>query len=258
MSLTPQKDKQESVPLSRIPGLLIGRRWWWSTLVVIAGMLFLGRLGIWQLDRLDQRRVANATLETQFFSEKVDLNGENVPDDPEMLIDRQAVVNGRFDYDGEIVLLLQNENGPGVHLVTPLLIDGTDKAVLVDRGWIPEFEVEQGDLARFEEQVERPLEGVLQKSQTLGSGRETVAEQGQRDWYRIDIEAIESVTDYDLMPVYLLEQPADNSGTTLPIRQKYELDLSDGPHLGYAIQWFLFSLILGIAYVGYVSGHENK
>jgi surfeit locus 1 family protein len=84
-----------------------------------------------------------------------------------------------------------------------------------------------------------------------------VAEVGQREWYRIDIEAIESMTDYDLLPVYLLERPTEGNGAILPLRTESELDLSEGSHLGYAIQWFLFSLILGIAYVGYVRGHDR-
>jgi surfeit locus 1 family protein len=258
MSLTPQENKEVPLPILKIPGALFGRRWWWSTLVVIGGMLFLGRLGVWQLERLEQRRAENAVLESQFYSERVDLNGENVPDDPVVLIDRRAVVDGRFDYAGEIVLLEQNENGPGVHLVTPFLIEGKGGvAILVDRGWIPAREVERGELEQFEEGAERPLEGVLQGSQTLSGGRETVAEVGQREWYRIDIEAIESMTDYDLLPVYLLERPTEGNGAILPLRTEYELDLSEGSHLGYAIQWFLFSLILGIAYVGYVRGHDR-
>lgn len=239
-----------------MPGVLFGRRWWWSTLIVIAGMLFLGRLGIWQLDRLEERRAENALLEAQFYSEQVDLNGVLSIDDPEALVDRQAVVDGRFDYSGQIVLLEQSLGGrPGVHLVTPLLIEGKDEAILVDRGWIPAGEVAQGSLERFDEQGERPVEGVLKGSQTLSGGRESIFEAGQVEWYRIDIGAIESQLEYDLLPVYLLQMPGEEFSDTLPLREAFALDLSDGPHLGYAIQWFLFALILGIGYVGYVRLH---
>ena len=31
-----------------------------------------------------------------------------------------------------------------------------------------------------------------------------------------------------------------------------EIDLSEGPHLSYAMQWFIFSLGLGIGYVVFV------
>jgi cytochrome oxidase assembly protein ShyY1 len=39
---------------------LVGRRWRWVTLAVLALMLVLARLGLWQLDRLAERRAANA------------------------------------------------------------------------------------------------------------------------------------------------------------------------------------------------------
>jgi surfeit locus 1 family protein len=251
-------DTLSAVPLSRMPKVLLGRRWWWSTVVVIMGMLILGRLGIWQLDRLQQRRAANAAFAAQYYGEVLDLNGALAEDDPAALADRQAVVNGRFDYAGQIILKEQNfRDNPGVHLVTPFLIEGKEQAILVDRGWIPAAEAAEGDLAQFDEFPDEPLKGVLQRSQTLSGGRETVVEPGQKEWYRIDIEAIETVSAYELFPVYLLQGPTEENGTGFPAREEFELDLSDGPHLGYAVQWFLFAVILAIAYIGYVKSHDK-
>jgi surfeit locus 1 family protein len=221
--------------------------------------LFLGRLGVWQLERLEQRRTENAAFAAQYYSEVLDLNGALAVDDPAALADRQAVVTGRFDYTGQIVLKEQNFRGsPGVHLVTPFVITGKEMAVLVDRGWIPAAEMAAGELERFDEFPDEPLEGVLQSSQTLSVDRETIVEPGQKEWYRIDIEAFETVSDYALLPVYLLLLPKGEDGVSFPAREAVELDLSDGPHLGYAVQWFLFALILGIGYVGYVRGHDRE
>ncbi len=41
---------------------LFGRKWWWVTLLVLALMALLARLGVWQFDRLDQRRAENVVL----------------------------------------------------------------------------------------------------------------------------------------------------------------------------------------------------
>lgn len=237
--------------------VLFGRRWWWSSLIVIAGVLFLGRLGLWQLDRLEERRAANVILEERFYGEQLNLN-EALPDDPAALVDRRAVVEGRFDYSGQLILKEQRFGGrPGIRLVTPFLIDGKDEAILVDRGWIPAEEVVRGELERFDEVVEGRIEGVLQRSQTLPGNRETIVEAGQVEWYRIDIEAIESQGAYDLLPVYLVLTPVEENSTELPLREDVEIDLSDGPHVAYAIQWFLFALILGIGYVRYVTVHDK-
>ena len=52
---------------------------------------------------------------------------------------------------------------------------------------------------------------------------------------------------YELLPFYILQAPTGNEAP--PFRQKPEIDLSEGPHLSYAIQWFLFTLILGGGYL---------
>lgn len=53
---------------------LISRQWWWVTLVVLALMALFARLGIWQLDRLEQRQAANAQLVAALDSTPIDLN----------------------------------------------------------------------------------------------------------------------------------------------------------------------------------------
>jgi surfeit locus 1 family protein len=251
--------KKPAVPLSQLHRLLFSRPWLWSTLVVIVGMLFLGRLGIWQLDRLDQRRAANALLEQQFNSEYIDLNQGLPGGNPEDVVDRQAVVNGRFDYEEQIVLKEQSLSGrPGVHLVTPLVIDG-NQAILVDRGWIPATDAAAGEFEQFEETAEEAIQGVLKGSQTLSRDRQTIVEENQTEWYRIDIAAIQTLSSYDLLPVYLLQSPTqENPTASLPIREEFHLDLSGGSHFGYAIQWFLFSLLLGVIYSGYVRVNGAK
>lgn len=262
MTPTPTQEettgKQPPVPLAQMPGVLFGRRWRWATLVVILGILFLARLGVWQLDRLEQRRAANALLEEQYYNQQIDLNEGIPPGDPEDLVDRRAVVNGRFDYSEQLILKEQSWDGrPGVHLVTPFIIEGQEQAILVDRGWIPANEATQASLAPYNEMTEGAVEGVLKGSQTLSGDRQTIIEENQTAWYRIDIDAIETLSSYDLAPVYVLQFPDEENDTTLPIREEPELDLSEGSHLGYAVQWFLFALMLGIGYVRYVSVHDK-
>jgi surfeit locus 1 family protein len=260
----PEKaDKRLAASLVQMPGVLFGRRWWWATLVVIAGMIFLARLGFWQLDRLEQRRAANAVFESQFYGELLDLNAELPSEAATDLVDRRGFVRGRFDYSEQIILKVQNLGSvAGVHLVTPLMIEGKDQVILVDRGWIPEYEAAQGDLERFNEPAEEPADvlitGTLQSSQILPGGRTVEISEPQEEWYRIDVEAIQTQMPYDLLPVYLLQDADEEASETLPIRQTVEPDLSEGSHLGYAIQWFLFALILGIGYVSYVSIHNKQ
>ena len=63
-----------------IRNLFTGRRLW-MTLLVIIGALILGRLGIWQLDRLAQRRAFNSSLNTRMAQPALTLTGAAIDPD---------------------------------------------------------------------------------------------------------------------------------------------------------------------------------
>jgi surfeit locus 1 family protein len=244
--------KTSSLPLSQLPRTLFNRRWWWTTLIVIVGVIIMARLGIWQLDRLQQRKDRNATYLEQISVAPLVLKAEDIVAAPVLLKDRLAVAQGSYDFSEQIVIVQQNWQGrPGAHLVTPLVLEDGQTAVLVNRGWIPSTDM-SSDLAQFNEPDERPVEGSIQLSQELSGGRETIVSGPQQEWYRIDIGAIQEQMPYELFPFYLLATPPEGYQEQLPYRIAPEIDLSDGPHLGYAIQWFLFASILGLGYLFFV------
>ncbi len=229
---------------------LFSRKWWWVTLLVIALMMVLARLGFWQLDRLSERRENNRILAAALAASPVNL-AEALPADLSTLKDRQVIVTGEYDFENQLILKVQNWEGQaGVDLVTPLVLQDGESVVLVDRGWIPEAQNNAPGLAQYNIPGQVTVEGYAALSQEL-SGRETVIpEEPQSEWYRIDIAAIQAQMPYDLLPIYVREAPGD--GRELPYRREQEVDLSEGPHLGYALQWFTFSLGLGIAYIIYI------
>lgn len=231
---------------------LFNRRWWWVTLVVILGMVVLARLGIWQLDRLAQRRAANAILREQLMSDPVSLNDPDL-DTGELteMPDRAAIASGQFDFTEQMLLTLQNFNGStGAHLITPLLLDGREEAVLVDRGWIPFEEQAPANWDQFDVPGPVTVEGYIQLSET--SRRASPPEEPTLEWYRVNVEAMARQLPYDVLPVYVQQAPPPEGNQTLPYREVPEFDLSEGSHLGYAIQWFIFSLMLGIGYLYFV------
>ena len=239
------------------------RRWRWTTLLVLAAMAVMVRLGFWQLDRLAQRRARNAQIARQLALPPLDLTDAPLPADPNVLKNRRVTVRGQFDFTRQVALLYQNWMGtPGIHLVAPLRIEGSNRAVLVDRGWIPEAEAAPERWSQFDKPGTVVITGFLQLSQPPPRGRtdgKAVASPSfQNAWYRIDIPALQAQMPYDLLPIYILQAPSDDDGTHLPYRSEPSFDLSDGPHLGYAIQWFIFALILGGGYLRYISSKEQR
>ncbi|MFQ5433658.1 MAG: SURF1 family protein [Anaerolineae bacterium] len=224
------------------------REWLLPTIVVIVGMGVLARLGVWQLDRLDQRRAANAALQAALDAPPISLNEAELPGDVSVLKDRFVMAQGVYDLSAQVIVKLQNFQGrPGAYLLTPLVLDGGNTAVLVNRGWIPESEKE--NLAQFDETGSVLVEGIVGLTQTLHNQLTSQStNQPTNEFFRVDIALIQQQMPYPLLPIYVIESPPESDDTDLPFQLTREIDLSEGPHLGYAIQWFMFSLMLAVVY----------
>ena len=232
-------------------------RWLIASLTVGLLFAFLLRLGFWQLQRLAERRAANAFLLSRLELPALVLDGGDL--DPVAVDLRHATVSGVFDYEGEIALRNRTWNElPGVHLIVPLRINGSDVAVLVDRGWVP-YDMSDGEQRTV---FDRPtgevmVYGILHRSESRASSFSPADAPLSPDlprldaWHRVEIPRIQEQMPYPLLPVYVEDAvPGPASGPRFP-RPAPEIELSEGPHLYYAIQWFAFSAILIVGYVLY-------
>ena len=73
----------------------------------------------------------------------------------------------------------------------------------------------------------------------------------------INLESMQKQDNLTLLPVYVQEAP-DPSWTEMPYRSISLPDLSEGPHLGYAFQWFLFSTVAAAGYPIYIRRRLKK
>jgi len=233
---------------------LLSRRWILTTLLVLAGVGVLARLGIWQLDRLAARRQFNAHVTEQQSAPALALDPITLSDpDLEKAITgmeyRMITARGEFDFSHQVALRNQAwGNEWGVHLLTPLRIAGSDQSVLVDRGWIPAEAFMSGDWSDFDEPGVVTVQGIVRASQSKPDyGKKNDPEGELMAWNFANVERIQAQTPYSLLPVYIQQAP-DPTWTRLPYRSLPELELTEGPHMGYALQWFSFAAILGIGY----------
>jgi surfeit locus 1 family protein len=232
--------------------LFTGRQLW-MTLLVVIGALILGRLGIWQLDRLAQRRALNSSLNTRMAQPALTLAGAAI--DPDALEYRRVEVRGVYDSAQEIVLRNRELDGtPGVHILTPLRLSGSDTAVLVDRGWIPRDQADPAARSAFAAPPGQVLvTGIARRSQENLDGPQDPPLGPQRlrldAWFRVNIASIQQQAGYPLLPIFIEQQPAPGD-PALP-RRVATADLGEGPHMGYAVQWFAFAIILVVGYVAF-------
>jgi len=245
-------------------GKIFSKKWLLATLLVLAAMAVMIRLGIWQLDRLETRRAFNAAVLGQQSQPELTLAGAALDEPLADMEYRTASVRGEYDHANQIALRNQYYNNQwGVHLVTPLKISGSDRAVLVDRGWIPAADYESGNWSQYDEVGVVTVQGVIRASRSradYGSQSDPTPVPGGpllQAWNFINIPAISQQMTLALLPVYLQQSPADGP-VSIPVRTALELDLTEGPHMGYALQWFAFAAILGVGYLVYLRRQDSR
>ena len=225
------------------------RRWRWATLAVVLGVLFLVRLGFWQLDRLEWRRGENVQKAAEMNATPLPLNQLPAGVDLPAMWNRQATAVGEYDPAGQFIVRSQNYQGqPGGYLLAPLRLAGSDTAVIIHRGWLPTAELDRAPT--YHQPGSVTVSGRIQRTETLSGGRVTEIT-ADNQLYRIDLAAIEAHLGYPILPIYLLEEPPPPPDTELPYQLTADLSLSEGDHLSYAIQWFLFAPLLAVIY-GYL------
>lgn len=233
------------------------RQWFLTTLLVILGAAVCVRLGIWQLDRLAQRRAFNAHVLGMRALPPLDLNA-TTPSDLTAMEYRAVQVRGTYDFEHQVALRNQYyDNQYGYHLLTPLRLDD-GRAILIDRGWIPAEGNASPDAWRaYDEPGEVALEGIIRLGRAkpdLGGVPDPTLAPGQTRldfWNAVNLERIAGQIPYPLLPVYIQPNmnPADDQP---PIPYQPEIEISEGPHLGYAFQWFTFAAILLLGYPFYL------
>jgi surfeit locus 1 family protein len=194
------------------------------------------RLGVWQLSRLHQRRAANATTLAARAAPPAQLGAGSSRTDT--LGEHYVVAEGRYDHGHEILIRGEVfEGAPGVEVVTPLLLAGGGPAVLVNRGFLPAPDAVSAVTEGTQEPGPRTVRGL---ALPLGSAPgEPVEHAGRTTWRRLDAGELRQRLPYAILPIYILQTP-DSSLPRFPRRLEAPV-VDDGPHLGYAIQWFLFA-----------------
>jgi surfeit locus 1 family protein len=237
------------------------------TVLVFAGTAVCIRLGIWQLDRLEQRRAFNSQFESARAQPALDLNREQPENIAEMEW-RSVKVSGEYDFANQIAVRNQYyDNQYGYHLLTPLWFEplfGTAQAeaILVDRGWIPaEGNSNPSDWHKYDEEGMVTVSGQIRLGQAkpaFGGVADALPKAGSKleVWNNADLTKIATQISYPILPVYIQPKANENDNEP-PIPFQPRIELTEGPHFGYALQWFTFATILFFGYPLYLRKQET-
>lgn len=236
---------------------MFSRKWILTTLLVILGTALCVRLGVWQLDRLAQRRAFNAHYLTTTALPPLELHSAPQTD-LTTLEYRAVIVTGVFDFENQVALRNRYHGSEyGYHLLTPLILsDGT--AILIERGWIPaEGNDTPADWRKYDQPGKQTISGILRLGQTkpdLGGVPDPELTEGQTRldfWNIINLERISRQSPYPLLPVFIQPNPEETRSAP-PYPYQPQIEITEGPHFSYALQWFTFAFILFFGYPFYL------
>jgi cytochrome oxidase assembly protein ShyY1 len=202
-------------------------------------------LGLWQLRRLDERQEFNATIEARYDAppEPIDavLTPTTDPDDVEW---RPVTARGTYRPDETVHIVNRSQNGrAGDNVVVPLeLEDG--RVLLVNRGFVPlGIEVPDPPAGVVE------VDGRLRPTQERKLGQLSDPSEGMlTEAQRIDIPRLRQQVEGEVLDMYVdtfESRPAD-AAVLEPVAKP---ELGEGPHLSYAVQWFIFSVCAAVGWV---------
>lgn len=252
---------------------LLTPRWLLGHLLALGLVVLFVNFGFWQLRRLAQRETYNTLLESRLtadpqpFGELIGEYSSTASEEAEAsasVLYRRASATGRFDTANEILLRSRAYDGsPGYHVLTPLRFSG-GRALLVDRGWVP-FALDDPPISEAAP-PDAPVRvtGILKPAEVPPAGGGFLDRLGliQKDPAEGKLEAaffvnparLERQLPYALEPVFLelaSQTPAQTGQLPVPPPPP---DISSGPHLSYAFQWFSFALIGVVGYAVLLRG----
>lgn len=215
--------------------------------VAILGTAFVN-LGQWQLRRLHEREVRNAT--TLINESRPPVPFSQVFDHPIVDADQWQRVQARGTFDAEhqfIVRYRKDNDDRGYEVITPLHTD-SGQTVLVDRGFIAMTGSEFPDAAPPPPAGEVTLVGHVRRSE---NGKRGAIQPDDGQVRLINAPAIGATLPYPVLDGYIgvLSMKPAQQGEFRPISVP---ELSNGPHFWYAVQWFMFTGIAGFGLVVFI------
>ena len=212
------------------------------SILILATMAFLASLGFWQLDRADQKRTIEASIQkanTGVVELIVNQNELLNKEYYEVRLQGSYISDKQFIYDNQIV-----DQASGYYVLTPFVLTGQSNAIMINRGFIPwnGRRDQLDDIAvdsAFREvkiQVSRPIKRIELKTSDISNQFPVLIQ-------AIDFDVIEEISSASFVDVIGLLDPSSDDGF---VRKWEPYTGSIEKHIGYAIQWFLMALVLGI------------
>ena len=226
-------------------------RFWLITVSAVLAVFATVSLGRWQLARAAQKESLQAAIDSQ--SQRARLDNRNLLALPDATAEIHRTIHLRGTWVADKTVFLDNRQmnaKPGLYVVTPLMLENTSQAVLVQRGWVARNFIDRARVPSITSpsgpvEIEGRIAPPPSKLYELGGTESGLIRQN------LDLAQFKTETGLALLAVSVLQTGAPSEGLA---RDWPVIGAGSEKHYGYAFQWFAMSAMIAILYVWFQIG----
>ena len=212
------------------------------SILIVTTIAFLTSLGFWQLDRANEKRAIDASIQkanTGIVELITDENRLLEKEYYQVRLKGQYQSNKQFIYDNQIV-----DQVSGYYVLTPFKLEGQPSTIIINRGFIPwngdreklaDVSIEKTK-SEIKVQISKPIKRIELKSSEIGNNFPVLIQ-------AVDLVKMSELAGIDFSSMVGLLDASMDDGF---VRKWEPYTGSIEKHIGYAVQWFLMAIVLGI------------
>ena len=212
------------------------------SILIVATIVFLTSLGFWQLDRANEKRAIEASIQkanTGIVELITDENRLLEKEYYQVRLKGQYQSNKQFIYDNQIV-----DQVSGYYVLTPFKLESQPSTIIINRGFIP-WNGDREKLAdvsikktksEIKVQISKPIKRIELKSSEIGNSFPVLIQ-------AVDLVKMSEIAGVNFSSMVGLLDASMDDGF---VRKWEPYTGSIEKHIGYAVQWFLMAIVLGI------------
>ncbi|ESS73595.1 hypothetical protein MGMO_15c00160 [Methyloglobulus morosus KoM1] len=209
-------------------------------------------LAVWQLNRAEEKRTL-LQLQAQRQTARILTLTADIPASSETLLYKDIQAVGRYDNSHQFLLDNQVSKGKvGYFVLTPFRLTNENKAVLVNRGWLPmgKHRLDFPDIRV--DGKETTVVGRINRFPMVGlqlAGAEIPSDNWPALVQVVDTKILAKQLGYPLFNFQVELDERSANGFT----REWQMPQTMTPekHLAYAVQWFLLAITLTVLFIKY-------
>ena len=228
-----------------------GSRFWLITMASVLAVFATLSLGRWQLARAAQKEGLQAAIDSK--GQQLRLDNRSLAALPDMATALHRVVQLRGTWVADRTVFLDNRQmnaKPGLYVVSPLRLEGSNRAVLVQRGWVARNFIDRTSVPTIAVpagvvEIEGRIAPPPSKLYELGAPERGLIRQN------LDLAQFTGESGLALLDVTVQQTGAATEGL---LREWPVASAGSAKNYGYAFQWFGLSALIAILYVWFQIG----